>query len=56
MAVPKKRTSKAAKGQRRSHDAIKPEQLVTEPTSGLVVPRRLYRAAQKGVARLAGKR
>lgn len=56
MAVPKKRTSKAAKGQRRSHDALKAEQLVTEPTSGLVIPRRFYRAAQKGVARLAGKR
>ncbi len=56
MAVPKKRTSKAAKGQRRSHDALKGEQLVTEPTSGMVIPRRYARAAQKGVARLAGKR
>lgn len=56
MAVPKKRTSKATKGQRRSHDAMKATQLITEPTSGQVVPRRLYRAAQKGLARIAGTR
>ncbi len=52
MAVPKKRTSKATKGQRRSHDSLTATQLVTEPESGLVVPRRLYKAAQKGLARL----
>jgi ribosomal protein L32 len=56
MAVPKKRTSKATKGQRRSHDALTSTQLVTEPESGLTVPRRLYKAAQKGVARIGSTR
>lgn len=56
MAVPKKRTSKATKGQRRSHDALKSTQLITEPESGLTIPRRLYKAAQKGVARIGSTR
>ncbi|MCC7543512.1 50S ribosomal protein L32 [bacterium] len=56
MAVPKKRTSKATKGQRRSHHAATPAQLMTEPESGLVVPRRLWRAAKEGLARIGSKR
>ncbi|MEI7818516.1 MAG: 50S ribosomal protein L32 [bacterium] len=56
MAVPKKRVSKARKGQRRSHDAMTATQLVTEPESGLVVPRRLWRAAKEGLARIGTKR
>ncbi len=56
MAVPKKRTTKSTKGQRRSHDALTAVQLVTEPESGQSVPRRLYKAAQKGLARQSNTR
>ncbi len=52
MPVPKKRTTKSTKGQRRSHDSLKANQVVTEKTSGLSVPRRLVKAAQMGVARI----
>ena len=48
MAVPKKRTSRAAKGQRRSHDALVPTQL--QPASnGALVPRRLLKAVSLGL-------
>ena len=56
VAVPKKRVSKTRKAQRRSHDALKPLQLMTEPESGLVVPRRFWRAAKQGLARIGAKR
>ncbi len=34
MAVPKKRTTRAAQGQRRSHDALKPVGLAVCPSCG----------------------
>lgn len=34
MAVQKSRVSPSRRGQRRSHDALKPKQLATDPTSG----------------------
>lgn len=43
MAVPKKRTSRTRKLQRRSHDALKTPQL----TAG--VPRRILRAVSLGL-------
>ncbi len=52
MPVPKKRTTKASKGQRRSHDSLTAVQLTTEKTSGAVVPRRLQKAAKLGLARV----
>jgi large subunit ribosomal protein L35 len=45
MPVPKKRTTKAAKGQRRSHHSLSSTQLVTEKTSGASIPRRNGRQA-----------
>lgn len=45
MAVPKKRTTKSTKGQRRSHDALK----ATELTAG--VPRRLLKAVSLGLVK-----
>lgn len=48
MAVPKKRTTQSTKGQRRSHHAIKPTQLLAGP-DGKLLPRRLLKAAQLGL-------
>ncbi len=47
MAVPKKRTTQSTKGQRRSHHALKPENLIT--INGTQVPRRLVKAAKLGL-------
>lgn len=52
MPVPKKRTTKASKGQRRSHHSLSSTQLVTEKTSGASIPRRLHKAAKLGLARI----
>ncbi len=52
MPVPKKRTTKSAKGQRRSHHSLSATALVTEKTSGILVPRRLVKAAKLGLARV----
>ncbi|MDP4001084.1 MAG: 50S ribosomal protein L32 [bacterium] len=52
MPVPKKRTTKSTKGQRRSHDALKVNQLIIEKESGRKLPRRLHRAARLGIARI----
>ncbi len=52
MPVPKKRTTRSTKGQRRSHDALKTNQLVIEKESGQKLPRRLHRAARLGIARI----
>ncbi len=50
MAVPKKRTSKSAKGQRRSHDALTVAQL--QPASdGTLLPRRLHKAVTLGLTK-----
>lgn len=50
MAVPKKRTSKSARGQRRSHDGLKAEQL--QPASnGSLLPRRLHKAVSLGLTK-----
>jgi hypothetical protein len=50
MAVPKKRTTKAAKGQRRSHDALRAAQL--QPASdGNRIPRRLHKAVALGLTK-----
>jgi ribosomal protein L32 len=48
MAVPKKRTTPSAQGQRRSHDALKPTDLVKGP-NGEMIPRRLVKAAELGL-------
>jgi ribosomal protein L32 len=50
MAVPKKRKTNSAKGQRRSHDALKPVQLVRTPDGGLA-PRRLLKAIKLGLVK-----
>lgn len=50
MAVPKKRTTKSAKGQRRSHDAIKPTQL-QRASDGSLQPRRLHKAIALGLTK-----
>ena len=47
MAVPKKRTTKASKGQRRSHDALKSPQLIM--SGGSALPHRLVKAAKLGL-------
>jgi ribosomal protein L32 len=47
MAVPKKRTTKATKGQRRSHDALKATDLVLN--NGQALPHRLVKAAKLGL-------
>lgn len=52
MPVPKKRTTKASKGQRRSHHSLDAVQLITEKSSGATLPRRLHKAAKLGVARV----
>jgi ribosomal protein L32 len=50
MAVPKKRTTKSAKGQRRSHDALKTP--VLQPASdGTLQPRRLHKAVALGLTK-----
>ena len=50
MAVPKKRTTKSTKGQRRSHDAIKAAQL--QPAGdGSLVSRRLHKAVSLGLTK-----
>jgi hypothetical protein len=48
MAVPKKRTTRGAQGQRRSHHALKPVQLQTA-SNGALVPRRLIKAVSLGL-------
>ncbi len=53
MAVPKKRTTRSSQGQRRSHDAIKPAQLVN--VNGNMVTRRLKKAAEMGLLKLTKK-
>ncbi len=52
MAVPKKRTTSSARGQRRSHDARTTTQLVSAKSSKHPVPRRLKRAAERGLLRI----
>ena len=50
MAVPKKRTTSSTQGQRRSHMALKPVQLV--PTKdGALVPRRIKKAVELGLVK-----
>lgn len=50
MAVPKKRTTKSARGQRRSHDGLKPTQ-VQPASDGSLVPRRLHKAVTLGLTK-----
>jgi ribosomal protein L32 len=54
MPVPKKRTSSAVQGQRRSHDALKAPQLVAAP-NGSMIHRRLLKAAQLGLLKTRNK-
>ena len=54
MAVPKKRTTRSTQGQRRSHLALVPTQLVPT-TSGVMVPRRLKKAAELGLLKTTNK-
>ncbi len=50
MAVPKKRTTKSARGQRRSHDALRVAEL--QPASnGSLLPRRLHKALSLGLTK-----
>ncbi|MBA3679394.1 ribosomal protein L32 [Candidatus Saccharibacteria bacterium] len=51
MPVPKKRRTSSTRGQRRSHDSLKPLQLMYEKNSKLNLPRRLHKAATLGVVR-----
>ena len=54
MAVPKKRTTRSSQGQRRSHLALQPIQLV-RTTDGRQIPRRLKRAAELGLLKTVKK-
>ncbi|HEX3082255.1 MAG TPA: 50S ribosomal protein L32 [Candidatus Saccharimonadia bacterium] len=54
MAVPKKRTTRTAQGQRRSHLALAATQLV-RTTAGVLVPRRLKKAAELGLLKSSKK-
>lgn len=54
MAVPKKRTTPSSQGQRRSHLALKPVQLVTT-SNGALVPRRLKKAVEMGLVKIKTK-
>jgi ribosomal protein L32 len=54
VAVPKKRTTRTAQGQRRSHLALTPTQLVRAST-GELVPRRLKKAAELGLLKTTKK-
>jgi ribosomal protein L32 len=47
MAVPKKRTSKTRRNQRRSHHAVETPQLQT--AGGILAPRRLHKAIALGL-------
>ncbi|HEY6736975.1 MAG TPA: 50S ribosomal protein L32 [Candidatus Saccharimonadia bacterium] len=52
MAVPKKRTTRSIQGARRSHLALAATQLVAT-TAGVLVPRRLKKAAELGLIKPA---
>lgn len=54
MAVPKKRTTRSTQGQRRSHLALSPKQLIRTST-GALVPRRLKKAAELGLLKITKK-
>lgn len=54
MAVPKKRTTRSAQGDRRAHQALVAKQLVST-TSGALVPRRLKKAAELGLLKTSKK-
>jgi len=54
VAVPKKRTTRTVQGQRRSHLALSPVQLVKTST-GALVPRRLKKAAELGLLKVSKK-
>ncbi len=54
MAVPKKRTSKTRKGNRRSHDAITAPHLQTA-SDGILAPRRLHKAISLGLTKFVRK-
>lgn len=51
MAVPKKRTTSASRGQRRAHDAARPVQLVPSSQTSKLVPRRLKKAIALGLVK-----
>ena len=51
MPVPKNRRTSSTRGQRRSHDSLKPLELMYEKNSKLNLPRRLHKAASLGLAR-----
>lgn len=50
MAVPKKRTSKTRRNQRRSHDALKSPQLQVA-SDGKLAPRNLHKAIKLGLTK-----
>ncbi|MSR68360.1 50S ribosomal protein L32 [Candidatus Saccharibacteria bacterium] len=52
MAVPKKRRTSSTRGQRRNHDSVRAVSLLVEKSSGQAVPRRVYKAANMGFARI----
>jgi ribosomal protein L32 len=49
MAVPKKRTSKTRRNQRRSHDAVAAPEL--QAVGGTLAPRRLHKAVTLGLTK-----
>lgn len=54
MAVPKKRRSSSKQGKHRSHQALKPMQLIADPKAG-PMPRRLVKAAKLGLVNLKSR-
>lgn len=54
MAVPKKRTTAASQGQRRSHHALKNPNLMPA-ADGSRVPRRLLKAVSLGLIKKTGR-
>lgn len=55
MAHPKKRTSKATKGQRGSHSALKAEQLFGVESTTRKITHRFIKAAKIGVDKIRSK-
>ncbi len=53
MAVPKKRTTSASQNQRRSHHALKNQNLMPS-ANGSLVPRRLLKAVSLGLIKKKG--
>ena len=55
MAHPKKRTSKATKGQRNSHSALKSEQLLSIGSTARKITHSFVKAAKLGADKIRSK-